>query len=104
MGTIVSRNKRRYLRYLPDEGAFALLDLEMGESFNPQVVALVSEEGYGGCGLVILQRKIPFSLGQKCRISVGNLPVVEAEIRWLNELDKDVLRMGLCYLFGDNDA
>ncbi len=95
---VIHEEKRRYPRFASDPLEFALISLEPGEEFTPNLVGLIADEHpYGGCGLVV--RK-PFSLkvGDRCRIQLGRLAPVLSELRWFKELDGDFLRLGFKFL------
>lgn len=94
------KNKRRSIRFAPDAGTFAKIDLQASRldgAFQPSVVALVAEESAKGAGIVVLN--IPgLQKGDICRIQVGQLSPLQAEVRWRKEIDPDVIRVGLQFL------
>ncbi len=91
-------NKRKYIRYKPDPGVFALIDFEADAGpFRPTFPALVLTESHQGCGLLIVDNK-QLSVGSLIRVQVGNLPPMRAEIRWKEKLDSDATKIGLHFL------
>ncbi len=98
------QERRRYLRYPPEELEIALVqfdDRRVGEElFEPEAAGLVLEESRAGCGLVMLARAIPDGFGDKshCVVKVANLGVLRAEVRWMDATDDKVVRLGLSYL------
>ena len=94
------KSKRRSIRFAPDVGTFARIDLESSRpdgSFQPSVVALVPEESAKGVGVVVLTTP-DLQIGSFCRIQVGKLPVLRAEVRWRQEVDPGIIRLGLLFL------
>jgi hypothetical protein len=95
---------RRYLRFPPDEWEIALIqcsDAPTDEAnFEPVIAGLVMEESHAGCGLVVLDRQIKDKLkaGDRCLVKVARLGIVLAEVRWLNELEGGISRLGLHYI------
>lgn len=92
---------RKKTRFLPDPGTYALIDSkgsEESKSFNPDITALIFNESYSGCALVIMGNK-KLQVGQFCRIKMGYLTrPMNAEVRWRKELYNGIARIGLKYL------
>lgn len=97
-------DQRRYLRFPPDEWEMALIqcsDAMVSESeFAPEIAGLVMEESRAGCGLVVLERLIRDRLaeGDQCLVKVARLGLVQAEVRWIKDIDEGVCRLGLHYI------
>lgn len=94
------KSRRRSIRFSPDAGTYAKIDLEASRpdgSFRPSVVALVPEESAKGVGLVVLATS-ELQVGKYCRIQVGKLPILRAEVRWRQDVDSGISRLGLLYL------
>lgn len=92
--------KRASIRYTPNDGTFAMIDL-MDErpdgTFRPSMVALVPEESSKGVGLVLLTTP-SLQVGNYVRIQVGKLPPLRAEVRWRRDVDPQIIRIGLLFL------
>ena len=90
---------RAKLRFAPDPGAYATIDLndDAEADFEPQHVALIYNESYHGCGVIVLKCKA-LKMGAYCRVQVGKLPPMLAEVKWRKELDREVARVGLQYI------
>jgi hypothetical protein len=71
------------------------------EPFKPTIFALVHNESSTGVGIVSLSTE-KLLTGQNCRVQIGDLAPVAAEIRWRTDLDQDVMRLGLMYLGEDS--
>jgi hypothetical protein len=90
--------KRKAIRFLPDQGSLALVDLqEASDDFAPKLMGLVCDESSKGCGVILLETK-DLQVGEKCKIQVGQLSPLRAEVRWRKQLDVGVVRLGLLYL------
>lgn len=96
--------KRRFLRFTPDEFEIALLQFTEARPdeffFETEAAGLVIEEAYGGCALVVVRKLIPESLaeGTRLQIKVAKLGPMKAEVRWIRHLDDDVSKLGLQYV------
>ncbi len=94
------KSRRRSIRYSPDAGTIARIDLESARadgSFQPSITALVPEESAKGAGVVILQTT-ELQMGATCRVQVGQLPILRAEVRWRQQVDPGIIRLGLLFL------
>ncbi len=92
--------KRASIRYTPDDGTFAMIDLideRLDGTFRPSMVALVPEESAKGAGLVVLGTP-DLQVGKYIRIQLGKLPPQRAEIRWRREVDPQISRIGILFL------
>lgn len=94
-----TQQKRKYLRYpsSPLDVGHVHLNLQQ-EEFAPDYVGLIIEQSaIGGCCLAILN---PDQLKekQKCRVKLGELPPILAEVRWLRPLDTGINLIGFQFL------
>jgi hypothetical protein len=92
--------KRGAIRFSPDAGTYATIDTEATRpdgSFQPSIVALVPEESSKGAGIIVLKTE-SLQDGSMCRIQIGNLTPMLAEVRWRKELDKQTLRLGVLFV------
>ena len=95
----MSKNPRREIRFFPDPNSLARISTNPdAASFEPDIVGLVSNESYSGCNLIVLAGN-SLSVGSRCKAAIANLDPVDAEVRWIKEIDEGVLRLGL-NLFG----
>lgn len=100
MSTLVASQRRRFLRYPPDPMDTAKIDFSKGDTFNPQYVALIRQEAYAGCGLLLVYQEgmeQDFAKGRDCVIQVGKLEPLPAEIVWSSVLDDEVLKVGFSF-------
>lgn len=92
---------RRYLRFPPDPIEVAYIDSNwQRDNFVQEMVALIVDVApKGGCSLVFnLPKDKEIKNGQRCRIQVGDLRPVLAEVVWQKELDRDIYRCGFIFL------
>lgn len=93
-----AERKRRHPRTQPDPRTTAVIDLMTDtEQFAPTLAALVVSESVSGCG-VIVPASETLHVGARCRIQLGSLKPVMAEIRWRINLDPQAIKLGLMYL------
>lgn len=92
--------KRRLIRFPGDPLEIALLDFGAEDRpFTPQEVALIIEEApMGGCSLAVSRGSEYLSEGRRCRVKVGRMSPLRAQIRWIRVLDDRVTRFGLEFL------
>jgi len=94
-------DRRRYLRYPPDETEIVLLQfsntIASEDVFEPETAGLVCEESRGGLRVVLLTRGPIRSVDKDagCVVQVANLGLQAAEIRWLDVVDDDIVKLGL---------
>lgn len=93
-------SKRRHIRFKPDPMDYAQVDTRApseGE-FKAEMVALIVEEApMGGVGLVMLDSG-KLAKGGQCRVQVGRMAPLPAEVVWVKNIDEGIVRVGLKYL------
>ena len=91
--------KRRLLRFRPDPLEYAQVAIQDSPGpFAPDLVALVSEEApMGGCGLVLLETP-SLKPGDVCRVKVGRIDPLRAEVMWRQLVEPGILRLVLKFL------
>ncbi|WP_413288459.1 hypothetical protein [Bdellovibrio sp. HCB337] len=88
----------RSFRFQPEPLDHALVDFNFGEKeFQPSAVALIMNESYTGCSLVI-KTTIPLKVGSQIKTEVGRLGVLPAKIVWAKELAPSVVQVGIQFL------
>jgi hypothetical protein len=91
---------RKSLRFPPDEGSVAWIDLNVREDkrdFRPSIAALVTDEALTGCGLVALSQE-GLGVSTECMVQVGDLAPLKAQIRWIEDLTDNVIKIGVVFL------
>ncbi|MFN3362160.1 MAG: hypothetical protein ACK421_12170 [Pseudanabaenaceae cyanobacterium] len=99
--TIPHNEARRYLRFPPDPRDVAFLDFsQKKDKFTEELAAIVVDVApKGGCSLVFrLPKEMQIAEGQRCRIKVGDMLPLMAELVWKKEIDKDIYRCGFMFL------
>lgn len=91
--------KRRHLRFRPDPLEYAQIAVQsFHDPFTPELVALVSEEApMGGCGLVLLETPM-LKVGDHCRVKVGRIDPLRAQVMWRQVVEPGIIRLGLKFL------
>jgi hypothetical protein len=97
MTTSQVTKKRKFTRFKPDPDAIALIDLKAEAQFSPTMHALIFEESYGGVGLLVISSE-KIKNGQKLIVQVGKLAPIKAEVRWCEQIDKQIYKIGLQFL------
>ena len=91
-------HRRKYTRFPSGKAVHAEIDVgtDLNQAFAPTIAALVTDEAYQGCGLVLLSTE-SLQLHQVCRVQLGRQSPMVAEVRWRQELHPQVIRVGLMY-------
>ncbi len=99
MKVFVYTKRRRSIRFKPDpENQIAKIDIQNLEGkFQPTVTALVIDEAYKGCGLIFQDQK-GFEIGEVCRLQVGQIGPLQAEVRWKQKLYDNLIKVGFRFL------
>jgi hypothetical protein len=90
---------RKHLRFKPDplEYAQVSLDAESAE-FSPAFVALIVEESpVSGCSL-IAHEHADLNPGDRCRVKIGQLAPILAELAWKRPMESGLMRVGFQFL------
>lgn len=90
---------RRHMRFRPDPMEFAQIAARnLASPFTPEIVALISEEApMGGCGLVLMETPL-LKVGDLCRVKVGRIDPLRAEVVWRKAVEPGIVRIGLKFL------
>ncbi|HAZ12854.1 MAG: hypothetical protein A2X86_21825 [Bdellovibrionales bacterium GWA2_49_15] len=87
--------KRKQVRFKPDPNVLAAIDLSpQNKKFAPTLRGLVFSESYGGCGVVMLLSP-HLMVGDVCKIEIGVLAPMKAQVMWRTQLDDQVMKLGL---------
>lgn len=83
------------MRFHPEEDVVALV--YFGSEEHPvKKSALLVNESYSGCSLVMVG-DIPLELDDQVRVKAGNLEVAQAQVRWIQQLDERIIKIGVAY-------
>jgi hypothetical protein len=93
------QSKRKHLRFHPDPLDYAQLAVKrLDDPFVPDQVALIYDEApLGGCALILLN-SCDLQAGMRCRVKVGRMDPVFAEVAWIKEIEPKLIRAGFRYL------
>lgn len=93
--------RRRYMRFPPDPLDTAQIDTAGGRTFTPSHVALITQEGYGGCGTLLAYYEgieDLFTIGKHCQIKAGKLDPMSATVAWARNLEDEVYKVGFKFV------
>lgn len=88
----MSIEKRKHERFEAKSNTFVGIEVE-GSSIG----GLCISESQGGCSAVFVNHNV-FMAGKECDVHVDEQSTLKAEIRWVTELDTDVVKVGFQYL------
>jgi hypothetical protein len=103
-------DNRSHIRFNPDIFDIAIIGDKLEDfqnyddstsDFSGRRVALISDESYSGCSLIISFKGDVSSYlnpGEKHIVKVGRLNPMNAEVKWKKILDSHVLHVGFEYL------
>lgn len=90
--------KRKHIRFAADVGTLAyILTDTSGKKLSKPIPALVVDEAYGGCSLIIVKNP-QFHEDAQFKVKVGNLNTMSAVIRWMKNFENKVMMIGVAYL------
>lgn len=85
--------KRKHIRFQPDDNTYIMVQVDNDVVYS----GLCVSESQGGCSAAFLNNPA-FIAGTMCYVKVGKLEPISAEIRWVTELDSDLVKIGFQYL------
>jgi hypothetical protein len=90
--------KRRYTRYRPNPLSQAKVQVSLeSAAFQPEATALVYEEAFGGCAIIVIWEHAP-NIHDQWRVQVGQLNPMVSEVVWFKKLDDSTWKVGLKFL------
>ncbi len=92
-------SSRKHLRFRPDPLEYAQVSLDTDSTeFKPTFVALIVEESpVSGCSLIAHDRD-NVQPGDRCRVKIGHLAPVQAELAWKRPVEPGLMRVGFAFL------
>ncbi len=85
------------VRFAPDDGVAAYISVDIAcEEFRNDIQALIMNESYAGCGLVMAETDL-LNEGDRCVARIGNLSPMKSTVRWRKADGNGLLRVGLEY-------
>ncbi|MCB0413958.1 MAG: hypothetical protein KDD50_06470 [Bdellovibrionales bacterium] len=85
------KKDKRAIRFSPDKNTLVWVSLE--EDSENKLVGLAINESYKGVSAAFL-KNFNLKVGESFLIAVGSLAPVKAELRWIKDLDDDLVRVG----------
>ena len=89
--------ERHSIRFSPDPLTVAVVFQLNGKALTPALVALVLNESFSGCS-VLINHDVPFQKDQKVKIKVGQLAAMNAKVIWVKNLEESIFKIGLKFL------
>ncbi len=91
-------NNREYERFEESFGTPVQIALETNSKKPTDYYnGLILDDSLGGCGLTVLTKDTP-EVSQCCWLKLSGLQSIPAKIIWVNQLDRDIFRLGVKYL------
>jgi len=88
----------RSIRFQPDPLDHALIDFNFERpEFIPSAVALIRNESYTGCSLVLNTKEV-LKPGQKIKVSVGRIGILPCKVIWGKEIEPSLIQIGVQFL------
>jgi hypothetical protein len=88
----------RAIRFQPDPLDHALIDYNFdAKDFNPKAVALIMNESFTGCNLIIKSFEDIKAL-QKIKVQVGRLGILPAKIAWVKKIEAHLYQVGVQFI------
>lgn len=92
-----SKTPRRSVRFSPDPLTIAALSLHPDKVFKPQIVALVLNESFGGCSVLINHDEV-LKKDQMIIIKLGQLGLMKAKVIWIKNFEESIYKIGLKFI------
>ena len=87
---------RRELRTSKGAGAQVEMTFELQDACY-RIPGLVTDGSLNGCGIVAVT-DIAIHQGDVCSLMMGGYGPIHARVKWLKDLDKGILKLGMQYL------
>ncbi len=90
----MSIKKRKSIRFRATPIAVAFIDLNhSNKTFKPTVTALIANESYTGCALVLVSDET-FKVNQLAKVKIGDLDPLDARVVWSKTLEENIKKIG----------
>lgn len=86
----------RKLRYPADPNTLAEIECRTPDGRDVTLFGLVVNESMTGCAVVLVTDE-KLRMDDSCVIKVGPLSAVDATVRWVNLLEKGIVKVGIEY-------
>lgn len=87
----------RSIRFQPDPLDHALIDFHDETGFAATAVALILNESFTGCALLIKTLE-SLNKDQIIKVKVGRLTPMRAKVIWVKSVDDNVVKAGIQFL------
>ncbi len=94
----MTKAKRSYIRYEAEKNTIGMIGFqEATKDFLPQHIGLVFNEGYRGCGMIMLYSS-EIVTNHLCIVQCGVLHPIKSRVAWITRLDTNTIKVGFEYL------
>lgn len=86
------------IRFPPDSNAIAYLSFNSVQFKKDLAALIINESLKGACFVVnkaLINEKTPIAIGQIFKAQIGQLAPLTAEVKWLQDVDADLLKIGI---------
>jgi hypothetical protein len=92
------KNPTRGVRFKSDPATITMIDMNsINKKFSATHTALLINESFKGC-CVVLPTVSNLEVGEIARVKIGEMDPQDVEIRWIEKLDEEVLKIGFLFL------
>jgi hypothetical protein len=94
----MARAKIRFVPYDNDE--FGLISFHSHDSAQDIAALIINESVHGACIAInrkLIQAKMPLAIGLLAVIKIGKLDKEQVVVRWIKEVDDDIIKLGIEY-------
>lgn len=86
------------IRFPPDSDEIAFISYKTDEFKKDLSALIINESSQGACFVVnraLITRNNPIIVGQLLLAKIGPMNPLRAEVRWVKEVDHDLLKIGI---------
>ena len=95
---VAAKPSRRSLRFTDNQSLHAEIDFDVTvKPFQVDLPAIICNESFRGCCIVTVKND-RLSSGSRLRIKVGDLTPMLGEVKWVSDIDPEVMKIGIQFL------
>jgi hypothetical protein len=88
----------RHTRFPQDSDQVAFIGFNINEYVQDLAALIINESSQGACFVVnkaLIPKSKPIVLGQVFLAKVGKMDPLKAKVRWINDVDVNLLKIGI---------
>ncbi|MBN1897863.1 MAG: hypothetical protein JW827_03715 [Spirochaetes bacterium] len=94
------KERRKYKRSTPQDKHLIELQSKGNKKEHLKVMGLVRDESFHGvCG--VFRKPFPFRKDEELTLTVGNMKNIHGHIKWIDDLDQALVKVGLFFYIDD---